>query len=193
MYDWLSLQVSSNYQWEKCLALGSILRCPFPVTVGAARHVLYCCHRGQQDGVFIILHEFIPLHHVIFLNALTCSYELNTLDAWWIPVDVWSNSSRWRIVRSTWHRRDAYMHNHCLGYHHNFALFYQLLDSNFFTHRNTYATWEKPLVKPMAPGSILYHISLLFTFIRIFTFPIYIIKYQKYIAAIYLLLFSFTF
>ena len=31
---------------EKCLALGSILRCPFPVTVGAARHVLYCCHRG---------------------------------------------------------------------------------------------------------------------------------------------------
>ncbi len=38
--DWFFLQ------WEKCLALGSILRCPFPVTAGAARHVLYCCHRG---------------------------------------------------------------------------------------------------------------------------------------------------
>src|SRR4051812_31905188 len=78
--------------WEKCLALGSILRCPFPVTKGAVRHVLYCCHRG----VFIILHEFIPLHHVILLKALLCSYELNTLDACWIAVDVWSNSSRCR-------------------------------------------------------------------------------------------------
>jgi hypothetical protein len=26
-------------------------------------------------------------------------------------------------------------HNHCLGYRHNFALFYQLLGSNLFTHR----------------------------------------------------------
>ena len=26
-------------------------------------------------------------------------------------------------------------HNHCLRYRHNFALFYQLLDSNLFTHR----------------------------------------------------------
>ena len=36
---------------------------------------------------------------------------------------------------SIWHGRDAYIHNHCLGYHHNFALFYQLLNSNLFTHR----------------------------------------------------------
>ena len=45
---------------------------------------------------FIILHEFIPLHHVILLKALLCSYELNTLDACWIVVDVWSSSSRCR-------------------------------------------------------------------------------------------------
>src|SRR5215216_4344209 len=31
--------------------------------------------------------------------------------------------------------RDAYIHDHCLGYRHNFALFYQLLSSNLFTHR----------------------------------------------------------
>jgi hypothetical protein len=37
--------------------------------------------------------------------------------------------------QSTGHGRGAYMHNHCLGYHHNLALFYQLLDSNLFTHR----------------------------------------------------------
>ena len=40
LLDW------SFLQWEKCLALGSILRCPFPVTAGATRHALYCCNRG---------------------------------------------------------------------------------------------------------------------------------------------------
>ena len=60
----------------------------------------------------MILHEFIPLHHVIFLNALLCSYELNTLDACWIAVDVWSNSSSASRSRSTCHGRDAYIHDH---------------------------------------------------------------------------------
>ena len=32
---------------------------------------------------FLILHEFIPLYHVILLKALLCFYELNTLDACW--------------------------------------------------------------------------------------------------------------
>src|SRR3990170_8991519 len=36
---------------------------------------------------------------------------------------------------STCHGRDAYIHDHCLRYLHNFALFYQLLNSNLFTHR----------------------------------------------------------
>ena len=31
-----------------------------------------------------------------FLMRLLCSYELNTLDACWIAIDVWSNSSRCR-------------------------------------------------------------------------------------------------
>mgnify|MGYP005813843755 CR=1 FL=1 len=31
-------------------------------------------------------------------------------------------------------RHDAYIHDHCLRYRHNYALFYQLLNSNFFTH-----------------------------------------------------------
>ena len=61
---------------------------------------------------FIILHEFIPLHHVIFLNALLCSYELNTLDArrsrsmcGVIVVDAGRS-------RSTCCGRDAYIHDH---------------------------------------------------------------------------------
>ena len=51
---------------------------------------------------------------------------------------------------------------------------------------------EKPLVKPMAPRSISYHICFQFTFICIFTFCIYIIKYQKYIYLIILSLLDLT-
>ena len=54
-------------------------------------------------------------------------------------------------------------------------------------------SWEKPLVNPMAPGSIFYHISFQSTFICIFTFPIYIIKYHKYIYLIILSLSDLTF
>ena len=45
---------------------------------------------------------------------------------------------------------------------------------------------EKPLVKPMASGSMSYPICFQSTFICIFTFSIYIIKYQKYIYFIIL-------
>ena len=47
-------------------------------------------YRYDGDVSYIKLLEFIPLHHVILLNALLCSFELNTLDAWWIAADVWS-------------------------------------------------------------------------------------------------------
>ena len=40
-------------------------------------------------------------------------------------------------------------------YSHNYAQFCQLLNSNLFTCREYLCSREKPLVKPMAPGSIL--------------------------------------
>ena len=125
--------------------------------------------------------EFISLHHVILLKALLCSYELNTLGACWIAVDVWSNSSRCReelvYLSRTW----------CLD---TWPCLDNLIIIRFSINCSTVIcsptvilmlSWEKPLVKPMAPGSISYHISFQSTFICIFTFPIYIIKYQKYI------------
>ena len=82
-------------------------------------------------------------------------FLLNTLDACWIAVDEWSNSSRCRIVSIylfwTW----------CLytwslpRYTHNYAQFCQLLNSNLFPHRRISLSWEKPLENTMAPGSIL--------------------------------------
>ena len=78
-------------------------------------------------------------------------------------------------------------------YSHNYALFYQLLDNNLFTHRNTYAILREVTSETYGPGSMFYHISFQSTFICIFTFPIYIIKYQKYIYLIILSLSDLTF
>ena len=59
--DWYFLQ------WEKCLALGSILRCPFPVTVGAARHVLYCAIEDKKMG---LISYFLSLSLYIMSSCL---------------------------------------------------------------------------------------------------------------------------
>ena len=82
------------------------------------------------------------------------------------------------MSRSTWHTRDAYIHNHCLGYLHNFALFYQLLDSNLFTHRMFSFKGE---ASSETYGPRVYLPSYIFRSINQ--------KSQKYLAAIYLLLF----
>ena len=98
----------------------------------------------------------LSLSLYIMSSCLMCYsvlLNLNTLDAGRsrskcgvIVVDVGRS-------RSTCHGRDAYIHDYCLRYPHNYALFYQLLNSNMFTHRMLYSR-EKPLVKIMAPGSI---------------------------------------
>ena len=58
-------------------------------------------------------------------------------------------------------------------YFHNYVLFYQLLDSNSFTHRRILLSWEKPLVKPMAPGSILNILIFHLLYFVLFTFCSY--------------------
>ena len=59
-------------------------------------------------------------------------------------------------------------------YSHNYALFYQLLDSNLFTHRNTYAILREATSETYGPRvySPLYKFSIYFYF-AIFTFSLY--------------------
>ena len=76
-------------------------------------------------------------------------------------------------------------------YSHNYAQFYQLLDSNLFTHRNTYAILREATSETYGPR--VYPLSYKFLFIFIFIFCIYIIKYQKYIYLIILSLSDLTF
>ena len=85
------------------LAMGEVLSFGFNLVVsfpsdsrGSKARIVLLPSRITRWVFLIILHEFIPLHHVILLKALLCSYKLNTLGACWIAVDVWSNSSRCR-------------------------------------------------------------------------------------------------
>ena len=102
--------------------------------------------------------------------------------------------------QSTCLGRDAYIYDHCLGYRHNYLLFYQFPNSNLFTHHMIFSR-EKPLVKNMAPGLLLLELALIFPLKRkgrCCKVEISIIfrsikpKTKKYLGAIYLPLLYFA-
>ena len=68
-----------------------------------------------------------------------------------------------------------------------------MLYSNLFTHRNTYAISREASSETYGPRVYLLSYLLSIYFICIFTFCIYIIKYQKYIYLIILSLLDLTF
>ena len=116
-------------------------------------------------------------------------YELNTLDACWVAVDVWSNSSRCRIVLIYLSRAWCLYTWSCLD--NLITMRFSINCSTVICSPNVVLmlSWEKPLVKPMPPGSILYHINLslfLLPFIfSFFTFSLYhkntkILSYHLY-------------
>ena len=55
-------------------------------------------------------------------------------------------------------------------YSHNYAQFYQLLDSNFFTHRNTYAILSEATSKTYGPRVYLlsYYFPIYLLFLSLF-------------------------
>ena len=94
------------------LSFGFNLAVSFPSDRRGSKARIVLLPSRIKNGVYIILLEFIPLHHVILLNVLLCSYELKTLDAGRsrsmcgvIVVDAES-------FRSTCRRCDAYIHDH---------------------------------------------------------------------------------
>ena len=75
---------------------GSILRCSIPVT---ERDMSRICIVVIKDKTMRFIHiDWIYFVYIIssYLRRYSVLYELNTLDAYWIAVDVWSNSSRCR-------------------------------------------------------------------------------------------------
>ena len=84
------------------LAMGEVLSFGFNLAVsfpsdsrGRKARIVLLPSRITRWG-FLHIAWIYPLHHVILLKALLCFHELNTLDACWIAVDEWSNSSRCR-------------------------------------------------------------------------------------------------
>ena len=68
-------------------------------------------------------------------------------------------------------------------YSHNYALFYQLLDSNLFTHRNTYAILTEATSETYGPRvySPSYKFPIYFYF-AIFTFNLYHKNTKNYLS-----------
>ena len=64
-------------------------------------------------------------------------------------------------------------------YSHNYALFYQLLDSNLFTHRNTYAILREATSETYGPRVYLLSYKFPIYFILQSLLSIYIIKIPK--------------
>ena len=122
-----------------------------------------------------------------YLMRYSVHHELITLDACWIAVDVWSNSSRCRIVSIylsrtwclyTWSCLDILITMH-------FSINFSIVVRSPTVILMLY--WEKALVKPMAPESIFYHISFQPTLFCNLYFSSYIIKIPKiFILSYYL-------
>ena len=75
-------------------------------------------------------------------------------------------------------------------YSHNYSLFYQLLDSNLFTHRNTYAILREATSETYGPRVYFpsYKFPIYFTLQSLLS--IYIIKIPKIFILLLLLLLS---
>jgi len=109
---------------------------------------------------------------------------ISTLEACWIAVDVWSNSSRCRqesvYLTRTW----------CLCNYHCLDIVMSIWSSIncptvIWLPTICYFSREKPLVKPTTPGSLSHIICLCDLFYLPFIFRSIKPKIQKYLAAIY--------
>ena len=67
-------------------------------------------------------------------------------------------------------------------YSHNYALFYQLLDSNFFTHHNTYAILREATSETYGPWVYLLSYKFPIDFTLQSLLLIYIIKIPKILS-----------
>ena len=125
-----------------------------------------------------------------YLKHYSILHELNTLDACWIAVDVWSNSSRCRqesvYLSRTW----------CLYTWSYLDILITMLNSvNCSTiicspTIEYLCSQEKPQVKPMAPGSIfiILNLPILSYFLCFFTLLLFYFASlsQKYYSIIFI-------
>ena len=79
--------------------------------------------------------------------------------------------------------RDAYIHDHCLEYRHNYLLFYQLPNSNLSTHRMLFSMREASS-ENYGPRVYQNHITKTLKILLPFSF-IYFILYFCFNLSIY--------
>ena len=67
-----------------------------PTTEGDKTRICIVAIKGKMMGFIHIARLYFVYIMSSCLRRYSVLYELNTLDAWCIEVDVWSNSSRYR-------------------------------------------------------------------------------------------------
>ena len=65
---------------------------------GSEAHICIVAIKAKKMGFLPYLLDISLYIMSTCLRRYSVCYELNTLDACWIVVDVWSNSSRCRII-----------------------------------------------------------------------------------------------
>ena len=76
--------------------MGSILRCSIQVTEKGMPYICIVVIKDKKMGFIHIDWVYFVYIMSSFLRRYSVLDELNTLDAYWIAVDVWGNSSRCR-------------------------------------------------------------------------------------------------
>ena len=170
------------------LAMGEVLSFGFNLAVSFPSD-----SRGRKARIVLLPSRITRwgFHHIAWIYPSTsCQlaygitlFLLNTLDACRIAVDEWSNSSRCRIVSIYLSRTWCLYTWSCLD-----ILITMLNSVNCSivicspTVEYLYS-WEKPLVKPMAPGSILI-ISIYITLFTCFVFSLPLLLLCIYLSKI---------
>ena len=143
-------------QWERCFVVGNLA---VPSPSDRRGWGTYCIVSTKDKTMGFIHIDWVYFVYIMSscLKHYSVCHELNTIDACWIAVDWWSNSSRCKQELVYLSRMWCLYMWSLPWIRHNYALFYQLPNSNLFTHRML-SSREKPLVNTMAPGSIFHHI-----------------------------------
>jgi hypothetical protein len=76
--------------------MGLILRCSIPVTERDMPRICIVAIKDKKMGFILIDWVYFVYIMSSCLRHYSVFHELNTLDACWIAVDGWSNSSRCR-------------------------------------------------------------------------------------------------
>ena len=164
--------------------MGSILRCSILLTEKDMTHI---CILSIKDKKMWFIHiawvYFVYImpsclrRYSVFINLIPQMHVVQRSMGRVIVVDAGRS-------RSTCLRRDAYINDHCLEYHHNYALFYKF-PSSICLPTILYVLEREASSENYAPGSSLSYIKSKIPCCNLFTIILFCILFYLSTTAIF--------